>query len=58
MDCCVNEMSGCKEEEQHTNGSTTMAKDTLPLKIAGEERLEDKEEADDHNITPLMPQHP
>ena len=35
-----------------------MAKDALPLKITGEERLEDKEEADDRNITPLMPQHP
>ena len=51
-------MSGCKEEEQHTNRSTTMAKDTLPLKTVGEEHLEGKEEVDDCNITPLMPQHP
>ena len=58
MDYCINETSGRKEEEQHTSGSTTTAKDALPLRIVGGEHLEDKEEADDCNITPLMPQHP
>ena len=58
MDCYINEMSEHKEEEQHTNGSTTMVKDALPLKIIGEEHQGDKEEVDDHNITPPMPQHP
>ena len=47
-----------KEEEQHTNASTTMAKDVLKLKTIGEGHQEDKEEVDDHNIIPPMLQHP
>ena len=58
MDYCVNEISGHKEEEQRINGSITTAKDALPLKTTGEERLEDKGEVENRNTTPPMPQHP
>ena len=57
MDCYANEMSEHKEEEQHTNGSTTIVKDILFLKTIGEGRQEGKGEVDDHNIIPPMPHH-
>ena len=58
MDCCINETSEHKEEEQHTNASTTTVKGTLKFKTIGEGHQEDKEEVDDHNIIPPMLQHP
>ena len=54
MGCCANEMLGYKEEEQHINTLTTMARDALKPKITGEGRQEDKEEVDDRNTTPPM----
>ena len=58
MDYCINEMSEHKEEEQHINVLTTMAKDALKSKTIGEGHQEDKEEVDDHNIIPPMLWHP
>ena len=58
MDCCANETLECKEEEQHIKGSIVATRDVPFPKIIGGECQEDKEEEDDHNITPLMPHHP
>ena len=57
MGCCVNETLEHKEEEQHTNASTTMVKDALLLKTIGEGHQEGKGEVDGRNIIPPMPQH-
>ena len=51
MGCYANEMSEYKEEEQHTNALTTMARDDPKTKTTGEGCQEDKEEAGDHNTT-------
>ena len=58
MGCYDNETSGCKEEERHTNGSTTIVKDVLSPKTIGEGHQEDREEVDDCSITLPMPHHP
>ena len=57
MDYCTNETLE-REEERHIKGSIAATKDIPFPKIIGEEHQEDKEEEDDHNITPLTPHHP
>ena len=58
MDCCVNKTLEHKEEEQHTNASTTMVKDVPLPKTTGGEHQEGKGEVDDCNIIPPMPHRP
>ena len=51
MGCYINETLGYKEEEQHINTLTTMARDNLKPKTTGGGCQEDKEEVDGRNTT-------
>ena len=55
MGCYISETLEYKEEEQHINALTTMVRDVPKPRTTGKGRQEDREEAGDHNITPLTP---